>query len=405
MQDTTETERSSALGSAFRAAFARDASAIVHAPGRVNLIGEHTDYNGLPVFPMAIQRSVRLAVAPRSDRVVKLANVDARFGAREFELAPTIEPFAPGDWGNYAKAAAQMLVARGGVSRGFDALVDGDIPSAAGLSSSSALVVACALALMAVNELEVERLELATLCARAERYVGTQSGGMDQAISLGGRAGHALVIDFEPLAWEPVRVPDDWRFVIANTFVRAEKSGAAKEAYNARTRECREALQTLRTSRATAALPSTYRELVERVPTGELLDAGRKVLDRVLLRRFKHVVTEGARVRSAREVMLRGDLAGFGALMNASHQSLRDDYEVSCAELDELVHLAREAGAAGARLTGAGMGGCIVALTSAARADELVSALRSRYHAPRGLDGEAGVLVAHASEGASVTRA
>ena len=240
---------------------------VVRAPGRVNLIGEHTDYNGLPVFPMALQREVRIVLAPRDDARVRLANVDARFAPRELELAPTIEPFARGDWGNYAKAAAQMLVERSGIRRGADLLVEGDVPVAAGLSSSSAFLVACTLALPAANGIELERAhallaaneveradgllarqgiaigrtELAELCARAERYVGTQSGGMDQAICLGGLAGHALVIDFAPLRFEAVRMPDDWRFVIADTGVKAEKSGAAREAYNARTKECRAA--------------------------------------------------------------------------------------------------------------------------------------------------------------------
>ncbi len=394
-----------ALADTFERALGARPEFLVRAPGRVNLIGEHTDYNGLSVFPMAIQREVRLAVSPRKDRWVCLTNVDARFPARDFELAARIDPFAQGDWGNYAKAAAQMLVSRSRIKRGVDVFVEGDIPPAAGLSSSSALLVGCALALMSANAVEIGALELAEMCAKAERYVGTRSGGMDQAICLGGRAGHALVIDFEPLAFEPVKVPENWRFVIANTGVRAEKSAGAREAYNARTRECREALQRFSTDRATAALPRTYRELVARVPTAELVLAAKKALDGVLLRRFRHVVSEGARVRAARDAMRAGELATFGASMNASHASLRDDYEVSCAELDELVHLARDAGAVGARLTGAGLGGCIVALSDAEHVDALVDALRTRYHAPRGLDAANGVIVAIASPGAQLTRA
>lgn len=370
----------------------------IRAPGRVNLIGEHTDYNGLPVFPMALQREVRIACAPRADASVCMENVDARFGRREFEIASAIAPFASGDWGNYAKAAAQMLVARAGIARGADLLVEGDVPLAAGLSSSSALLVACTLALLAVNEAEIERTELMELCAQAERYVGTQSGGMDQAICLGGRAGHALVIDFAPLRLEAVRMPDDWRFVIADTGVKAEKSGAARVAYNARTAECRTALEHLRASWSDA--PASWYELVASVRTEELVERAGRALDDVLLRRFRHVVSEGARVRQARDAMLAGDAERFGALMDASHRSLRDDYEVSCAELDELVRLARESGALGARLTGAGFGGCIVALARASDAERVEQVLRARYHSPRGLDGASSVLVARASDGA-----
>jgi len=217
----------------------------VRAPGRVNLIGEHTDYNGLPVLPVAIQRSVRIELRARDDRRVRLANADARFEPCEFEIAAEIPPFAPGHWGNYSKAAAQALQRRSGLDCGFDGLVSGDIPAAAGLSSSSALVVASALALVAVNELEIAREDLMVLTAEAERYVGTHSGGMDQAISLGGRAGHAVRIDFDPLRLEPVPIPPDWRFVIANSLVEALKSGGAQAAYNARVRECREALEAL----------------------------------------------------------------------------------------------------------------------------------------------------------------
>src|SRR5262249_61243693 len=162
------------------------------------------------------------------------------------------------------KAAAQALARRAPIRRGFDALVEGDVPSAAGLSSSSALVVACALALLAANGTEIDPLELMELCARGERYVGTHSGGMDQAICLGGRAAHAALIEFEPLRLRPTPVPSDWRFVIANTLVEAKKSGAAQAGYNARVRECAEALRHLGAR--------SYRDLVAEHSPGELLE-------------------------------------------------------------------------------------------------------------------------------------
>jgi galactokinase len=373
------------------------------APGRVNLIGEHTDYNGLPVFPLALQRAVEIVFRPRSDGAVRLANLDDAHGERHFQLGHEIAPFERGDWGNYAKAAAQALHRRAQIERGFDAVVGSDLPEAAGLSSSSALLVACLLALGRANELELERTEWMELAASAERYVGVESGGMDQAISLGGAAGHALVIEFDPLRLHSVAVPDDWRFVIANSLVGAEKSGAAREAYNARVGECREALRLVQADERAHAWPQGYRACFEERGAAELLALGESVLPEPLRRRFRHVVSEAARVASARDAMQNGLLERFGELMNASHASLRDDYEVSCAELDELVLAAREAGAVGARLTGAGFGGCIVALCRAQAAEALVDALRSSFYRGRAAGADS-VLIAEASDGASVTR-
>src|SRR5262245_44930325 len=171
---------------------------LVRAPGRVNLIGEHTDYNGLPVFPMALHRAVRITLRPREDELVRLKNLDPRFPAREFEISESIEPSAAGDWVNYAKAAAQSLAHHFRIRRGFDGLFESDLPDAAGLASSSALLVASSLAVLATNEIDPDRIELMDLCARAERYVGTHSGGMDQAICFGARAGEAAFIEFDP---------------------------------------------------------------------------------------------------------------------------------------------------------------------------------------------------------------
>ena len=377
---------------------------LARAPGRVNLIGEHTDYNGLSVFPMAIQRDVAYLVRPRTDGIVRLVNLEPRYEPREFRLEREIAPYAQGDWGNYVKAAAQELVSRYDITRGFDASVHGNVPLAAGLSSSSATVVGALRALLAVNERDVPLSELQELAAHAERYVGLQGGGMDQAISLGGQRGHALVIDFNPIRMQPTRMPDDWRFVIANTLVLAEKSGAAREAYNARTRECREALAQFSAHPRAAALPKTYYALVKSAAQEEVLAVAGLALDGLHLKRFRHVVTEGARVELARQAMLRGDAEAFGTLMNASHESLRNDYEVSSPELDQLVLIAREAGALGARLTGAGFGGCIVALCRAQQTSAIVSALEQRYYRPLGKWNPEHVLVAEASDGAAVTR-
>lgn len=390
------------LGAAFSAAFARSPTRFARAPGRVNLIGEHTDYNGLSVFPMALRRGVSVAYAPRDDARVRLASTDPlRFAPREFAIRADIAPSERGDWSNYAKAAAQALARRSPLLCGIDALVDGDLPIAAGLSSSSAMLVAVLLALGEANGIDVPREELMELAASAERYVGVESGGMDQAISLGGRAGHALVIEFGPLALQPVAIPRGWSFVVADSLVGAEKSGRARDAYNARVRECKAALARVREARA--EWPTSWRGLVERVDERELFTTAERVLDATLVRRFRHVVTEGRRVHAARDAMLADDPARFGELMDASHASLRDDYEVSCPELDALVAIARDAGAHGARLTGAGFGGCIVASCARERRTDVIEAIRERFLAPRGRrDDPDAVFEAEAADGASL---
>ncbi|HWP36596.1 MAG TPA: galactokinase [Gemmatimonadales bacterium] len=373
------------LRHAFATAFPRVMpTRLARAPGRVNLIGEHVDYCGLSVFPMAIQREVRVVFRPRTDGLVRAHNTIPQFGPREFSLAAEPPPEPPGDWGNYLKAAAQGLVRHYGITRGLDAVVWSDLPLASGLSSSAALVVATALALLDANDVEIDRAALMTLLPEAERYVGTRGGGMDQAISLGAVQGTASRVDFNPVRVTPIKVPRGWRFVIAWSLAHAEKSGPAKAAYNERTRECATALE-----RLAAVLreprPASYSDLLARSDSAEWLRAARTVLDDVLLKRFRHVVSEGARVHMAQAAMEQADLAAFGELMNASHQSLANDYEVSTPALDELVRIARDAGAAGARLTGAGFGGCIVALCDAERERAVLAALASEFYAPRGV--------------------
>jgi len=376
---------------------------VVRAPGRVNLIGEHIDYCGLPVFPMALRRSIHIAFRPRGDRETRVVNRDPRFAPSAFAVNQSIPPGPAGDWSNYARAAVQAVAQRFPDLRGVDALVESDLPIAAGLSSSSALVVAMALAILHANGLTVAPLELMDLLGKGERYVGTAGGGMDQAIILGAQAGCASRIDFQPLRLTPMAVPDDWQFIVAWSLVHAEKSGAAQGAYNERTRGSDEARRLVAT-RLGQREDTTYPALLAAAPVEELLEVATATLSGVLARRFRHVVTEAARVRQAEAAMAAGDLTAFGHLLDASHQSLRDDYEVSHAELDRLVELAREAGAAGARLTGAGFGGSIVALCRLEHAPEVMAALRERFYTPRGAAADFGrhVFMAEAAPGAEV---
>jgi galactokinase len=389
------------LAARFRGAFDGDAAFAVHAPGRVNLIGEHVDYCGLPVFPMAVQRGVTIAARPRRDAVSRLINLSPQFPERRFRVVADIPTLPPGDWGNYLQAAAQAVARRYGNLKGVDAVVGSDLPIAAGLSSSAALVVAAGLTLLAANEIAYEPLELMELLAAGEQYVGTAGGGMDQAISLGARAGFAARIEFRPVRLTHIPVPEGWRFLVAWSLKHAEKSGPAQRLYNARTRETATAREIVAQHLGLGPVGS-YAELLAARPRAELLAAG-AVLEPDLLKRYRHVVSEGARVDEAVTAMTRGDLAAFGALMDASHESLREDYEVSSPELDRLVQVAREAGAAGARLTGAGFGGSIVALLPADRAAAALEEIRARFyggHSPE--DVERWLFAALPSDGAAV---
>ncbi|MBT8398762.1 MAG: galactokinase, partial [Gemmatimonadetes bacterium] len=387
-----EDEGLSDLIGTFREAFPEGSPDLIsRAPGRVNLIGEHTDYNGLPVFPMALRKEIRIILSPRKDALIRAVNQEGEFGLREFTISGDIPAHPAGDWANYLQAPCQALARQFGGLSGFDALVSSTLPVASGLSSSSALVIAMGQALLRVNELTLPTLDFAEAMAAAERYTGTQGGGMDQAISAGAVEGHASRIEFAPLRMFETPVPEDWRFVVAHTLVRAEKSGMAQEGYNARTRECREALEIV----ADAALAQgqapegtdSYPLLLERVCIQDLVELGEAYLEGTLLKRFRHVVTEGSRVYDAEHAMARGDRSTFGLLVNASHRSLQEDYEVSSPELDALVELALGAGASGARLTGAGFGGCIVALAGPDSLDRVMSALENGYYRPRGVLG------------------
>ncbi len=414
----------------FEETWGRAPTHVVRAPGRVNVIGEHIDYCGLSVLPMAIQRALCVAFRPVARPELRVASTAPGAAPGVVPLTLPIAPGPPGDWVNYARAAAQAVLEPGADGRparhpavGLDLLVGGDLPIAAGLSSSSALVVACALAVLvaqgddgttawsAVEGEEPARLTLADLLARGERYVGTAGGGMDQAACLLGRAGHVLRVEFAPLAVLPVRWPPEWHLVIAHSGQRAEKSGPAQAVYNARAREAREAIVRVADALGAGRGPraatveagcvggAPYQALLRDPGPEALLAAGRGALDETLFRRFRHIVVEAARVGEAETALRDVDLARTGRLLGDSHASLRDDYEVSTPRLDRLVEVALEAGAAGARLTGAGLGGCILALCRADGSGALRRALSrdlrhdATYPAP---------FVARASPGAVV---
>jgi len=345
----------------------------VRAPGRVNLIGEHTDYNDGFVMPIAIDRYTVVQATPRADDRIFVSSEG--FGpAIEFSLhAPRDKAFAATDerevWSRYVQAVAWALQDAGHVLQACSLKIRGNIPSGAGLSSSAALEVACGCALMMLAGLEPDRTALALLCQRAENvYVGARCGIMDQYIACHGHAGHALLLDCRTLEHSnvPLRFNDsDTRIVVCNSMVRHALAGGE---YNVRREQCEAGVRHLAARRAGI---KALRDL-------EMLEFGPLAHDMepLLARRCRHVIGENERVRSAADAITRGDAAAFGQLMYASHASLRDDYEVSCAELDLLVDLARTIdGVYGARMTGGGFGGCTVNLVrsdAAARFEKII---------------------------------
>ena len=318
---------------------------VVSAPGRVNLIGEHIDYHGLPVLPIAIRRRIRVAFRARTDRRIRAVSAE-EYGLREFEWTPQLAPTAPGDWENYLRAAAEAVSRKWGAGAGVDAAVVSDLPPAAGLASSSALIVAFTLCLLQANRHRATFDELMEILPEGEQFVGTRGGGMDHAASLASREGCASLIEFEPLAVRPIPVPRDWRFLVAHSLHTAEKSGAARDAYNARRAAGTAALECLGfvSYRAAMAEPA----FAEQLPPGPERES------------FLHVTSEAWRVRAAVQALEQNDAGTFGRLLLESHASLRDRLRVSSPALDQLVETAVESGALGARLTGAGLGGCAV---------------------------------------------
>jgi galactokinase len=343
-----------ALSEAFRERFQRQPE-LFSAPGRVNLIGEHTDYNEGLVLPMAIAERTRVAAAARSDRVVRAYSQTLRKD-RSFSLD---DPWTRrGKWLDYVEGVARTLIARGVPVTGADLYIGSDIPPGAGLSSSAALELAVGLAFTALAKTSLPPRELAAVGQAAEHeYVGVHTGIMDQLIGALGRKGHALLIDCRSFETSEIAIPaSDAVFLVCDTRVRHALAGSE---YNRRRAECQEAVELL--ARAGWPIKSLRDVRVER------LDEALKLLPAPLSRRVRHVVRENARTSAAVDALSRSHLVGLGRLLTGSHVSLRDDFEVSCPELDHVVSFAlQQKGVLGARLTGGGFGGSVLLLVQRA---------------------------------------
>ena len=350
-----------------------DTTRTYRAPGRVNLIGEHTDYNDGFVMPVAIDRGTTAVIAPTGDR-----RLVARSGGKSPAIA--IELDAPGagpsgSWGDYLRGTAAILERRGHRLAGARIEIESDVPAGAGLSSSAALEVVVGFALLDLAGAAIDLTELALACQQAEHeFVGTRCGIMDQFIACHGRAGHALMLDTRSLQPSFLPLPDGVRVLICNSMI---KHAHASGEYNLRRADCEAGVRAL-----AGALPGI--RALRDVSLADL-DANRGRLDERVYRRCRHVVTEDDRVVRAADALTRGDLAAFGALMVESHRSMRDDYEISTPEVDALVDAALGCeGVYGARLTGGGFGGCVVALVDAPAADRAAARIRERYAAATG---------------------
>ncbi len=361
----------SRLGARARDAFGRPGDpCIAVAPGRVNLIGEHTDYNDGWVLPMAIDRKVGVAAFPRGDGVLRAHSVvfDETREIRLEELAPA----ARGEWVDYVAGTAWALISAGHPLTGADLVVDGDVPLGSGLSSSAAVEMATARALCGISGIEWDPVAMALLGQKVEwEFVGVKGGVMDQFTATMARAGHAMLLDCRTLETSSVPFPDDVVGVVLDT--GASRSLAAS-AYNERSASCREAVAVLQT------LDPKVKAL--RDVDFDLLEMARDKLDSPVYRRACHVVGEIQRPLLMAKALACSDLEEAGRLMNESHTSLRELYEVSSPELDLFTDLARRhPGCYGARLTGAGFGGCAIALVNAGDAGDFMNTVHAGYRA------------------------
>jgi len=379
-----------ALARRLKALFAERYSAIptiYRAPGRVNLIGEHTDYNDGFVMPAALNLYTYVAVSPRADR--KLRVYSENLGEMcDLEL-DSIHPGRSGHWSDYVRGVAGVLESTGYRLRGADLAIISDVPLGAGLSSSAALEVSTAFALLSNSQISVDLTTVAKMCQKAEHlYAEMRCGIMDQFISCHGRAGHALMLDCRSLDFQLLPVPRDVRLMVCNTMVRHEH---ASSGYNTRRHECEVGFHTL-----AGVLPG-IRAL--RDVTLDDLENHSNHLSDVIYKRVRHVVTENDRVKKAATALEMGDMAEFGRLMADSHRSLRDDYDVSTLELDLMVELSNgQEGVYGARMTGGGFGGCTINLVDAAHSQEVQQRLEQDYEARTGL--KPTILICETSDGA-----
>jgi galactokinase len=363
--------RSTALD-AFGRAFDGPPDHLVQAPGRVNLIGEHTDYNDGFVMPCAIDRGTVVAARSRGDMRVNVVAADLCDALDSFRIDQPVTPRADAGWANYVRGSVKHLLDHGAVLRGADLAIAGDVPQGAGLSSSASLEVAVLQAFKTLNGLDdLQPTTMARIAQAAEnRFVGCACGIMDQLISACGVAGHALLLDCRSLHSQAVPLAPDLALMIIDSRVQR---GLVGSAYNLRRQQC-------------DAAARHYRVAALRDLDLAALDAGRRDLDPTVFRRARHIVTENRRTLDAAAALACGDMARVGTLMAQSHASMRDDFEITVPAVDRLVDTVQAVLGAdgGCRMTGGGFGGCVIALLPAAQVETVGTHVMQAYRAPGG---------------------
>lgn len=362
------------ITSEFKAKFGKEPQWIAAAPGRVNVIGEHTDYNDGFVFPMAIERYTIIAAAPKSGSVVEIQDLKGAEPAR-IDVSKELKPAAKGTWYNYPMGVIAGFVERGVTIPGMDALLESTVPMGGGLSSSAALEVATATLLEVATGHKLDPVEKALLCQKAEhQYAGMPCGIMDQFISVMGKKDHILLLDCRSRETQLVPMTDpSVALLVTNTNVKHELTGGE---YAQRRAQCEEAAKII-------GVPSL------RGATAESVEKARSKMSDVVYHRAKHVISEIERTTHAAEGVRASNWTGVGQLMYASHYSLKDDYEVSCPELDAVVEIAQDmgikGGVYGCRMTGGGFGGCTVALVKAEVVDAVSAKIAADYEKRTGI--------------------
>ncbi|WP_305405137.1 galactokinase [Photobacterium leiognathi] len=370
---------------AFTAVLGYQPSHLIQAPGRVNLIGEHTDYNDGFVLPCAINYQTVVAATPRTDNIIRVVSVDYDNATDEFDLTQTIEFQQDNMWANYIRGVVKCLLERGFTFTGADIAVTGNVPQGAGLSSSAALEVVIGQTFKVLYNLEISQADIALNGQQAEnQFVGCNCGIMDQMISAEGRENHAMLLDCRSLETQAVSMPEDMAVVIINS---NKKRGLVDSEYNTRRQQCEEAARIF----GVKAL---------RDVTIEQFNAKAHELDELVAKRARHVITENDRTVEAATALRNHDMKRMAELMAQSHASMRDDFEITVFEVDTLVEIVKDVigEQGGVRMTGGGFGGCIVALVPPTLVDDVKAAVEAKYQAATGL--KESIYVCQAKDGA-----
>lgn len=368
----------------FEATFENSPEKLVQAPGRVNLIGEHTDYNDGFVLPCAINYQAVVAASAREDNKVKVVSVDYDCAIDSFEISDDI-PHSEQQWANYVRGVVKHLVLRGCKFGGANIVVSGNVPQGAGLSSSAALEVVIGQTFKSLYQLDISQQELALNAQEAEnKFVGCNCGIMDQLISAEAKKDHALLIDCRSLTTKPVSLPEGYSVVIINS---NKKRGLVDSEYNTRREQCE------------AAAEFFGVKALRDVDINTFL-ASENDLDPIIAKRARHIITENDRTVEAANAMQSGDIATLQALMAESHQSMKEDFEITVKEIDTLVDIVKQeiGETGGVRMTGGGFGGCIVAIVEEASVDKVIEAVNRQYPKATGLN--ASIFVCSAEVGA-----